>query len=135
MVSHYSPNRSPFENGDHPQPARRAHCQERATRATSLGSMLRQLLGGARQDPGPGSSKRVSQADRAPIDVQAVAVDRAQRGIEAKPAAAVVRALPCGQVAEHLACECLMNFIEVKVLKRQPIAPEQAGARIDSSHQ
>src|SRR5256885_16504483 len=89
--------------------------------------MLRQLLGGARQDPGPGSSKRVSQADRAPIDVQAVAVDRAQRGIEAKPAAAVVRALPCGQVAEHLACECLMNFIEVKGLSLRPLAASKEG--------
>ncbi len=67
----------------------------------------------------PVAAKGWPAASEPPLDVELVAVDRAERLVEAEPLLAEDRVLPGGERAEHLRRERLVDLVEVEVLKLQ----------------
>jgi hypothetical protein len=67
--------------------------------------------------------------------VHLAAVDRAQRCVEPEPLAAEHRVFPGLQGAQHLACERLVDFVEVEILQPQIGAFEHARDAVGGRHQ
>ncbi len=74
-------------------------------------------------------------AERAAMDVEPFAVDRAERLVEPEPLAAEDRVLPGLERAQDLGGERLMDLVEVELLQRHPGPREHLRHRVGRRHQ
>ncbi len=86
-------------------------------------------------DPPAGCGERVAGRERAAVDVELGAVDRAERGVEAEPLLAEDRVLPGLQRAQHLGGERLVDLVEVEVAEPEAVALEHPRHRVGGGHQ
>ena len=81
----------------------------------AAGAALVQRLGQARDDPPAGRGEGVPGRERAAVDVQPLAVDRAERRLAPEALAAEDRVFPGAQRAQDLGGERLVDLVEVEV--------------------
>jgi hypothetical protein len=73
--------------------------------------------------------------ERAAVDVEPLAVDRAERVLESEPVAAEGGVLPGAQRAEHLRREGLVDLVEVEVSQGESEPVEHSRHRVGGRHQ
>ena len=83
----------------------------------------------------PVAANGVGGGERAAVDVQAGAVDRAERGLPPQLVLAERRVLPGGEGAEHLGREGLVDLVVVEVLEGEAGAVEHPRHRVGRCHQ
>ncbi len=88
----------------------------------------------ARMRPPVAANGWPAASDRA-VDVQLVAVDRAQRPVEAEVRLAELSVFPGSERGEHLRGERLVDLEEVEVVERQARAGEHLRDGVDRGHQ
>ena len=86
-------------------------------------------------DPPAGRGERVAGGERAAVDVELGAVDRAERLVAAELLLAERRVLPGLQRAEHLRGEGLVDLVVVEVAEAEAGAVEHPRHRVGGRHQ
>ena len=81
-------------------------------------------------DASTGSADRVADGDGTAIDVETFLGNCAKRSRQVKLLSAVLVRLPCGEAAEHLCGKGLVDFPQVDVGQREPLALQDRRCRV-----
>src|SRR2546428_11643130 len=83
-----------------------------------------QRLQEMQHDARAGCADRVAQGDGAAVHVQFLFIQRTKSTVEPQLLAAVLLVLPCGEAAEHLRRECLVDFPVIEIVEAESVALE-----------